>query len=126
MRGQNIDTLFSLTLRAGSGRTGRPIARLGIPGKQLSHPGELLVVLECTRGGGRLPTFVAHLFVTPVRSHPVFSKLVHGLRTDLHLKGTPSLVRNNGVQGPIAIGLRARDIVIELIGDRHPPLMHQA
>src|SRR5699024_8306774 len=67
-----------------------------VPSQELTHPGNFLFVLT----GGYLTATWTRLFVAPMRGHAIFSKMMHFLGPDLHLKAAPrSEERRVGQEG---------------------------
>ena len=68
----------------------------------------------------------AALLVAPVRGHPVLGELVHLLGTDLHLHHPPLGADNRGMQGLVAVVLGLGDVVVELVRQVLPQIVHHA
>ncbi len=61
-----------------------------------------------------------------MRGHPVFRELMHFPRAYLHLERPAVVVGHHRVQGPVAVRLGPRDVVVELLGKRGPHFVHHA
>ena len=66
------------------------------------------------------------LLVAPVRGDAVLGMLVHLARADLHLERLAFGPDHRGVQRSIVVGLRFRDVVVELARQRRPEVMDAA
>ena len=87
------------------------------PGEQLAQPGDLL--LELLRRLGLL-------LVLPVRGDAVLRLAVHLLGADLHFQRPAARPEHRGVQRLVQVALGARDVVVELLRDRLPQVVHHA
>ena len=86
--------------------------------QHVAHPCNALV--------HRRPAGAATFLVTPVRRHTQFGLRMHFTGANLHLHRFTFRAKHSRMQGTIAIGFGARDVIIKLAGDRHPQRMHQA
>ena len=98
----------------------RRIRHLVAPRQQLPQPRDLLV--EGAFGARAGPG----LLVTPVRGHAELGVLVHLLRADLHFQRAPVRADHGRVQAAVQVGLGTRDVVVELLRDRRPQVVHDA
>ncbi len=128
LRRQHINALIRLV----QGRTQDVLTRgltglfgsldVGVPGQQLAHPRQLAIVVT---GGSHLAAARACFFVAPVRRHAILGELMHFVGTDLYFERPSLLIRHHRMQRAVAIGFGTRNIVVELILQRHPQLMHE-
>ena len=103
---------------------GEPLARIGdgvLPVEHLPQPRDLLV----ERGIGALRLAAAFL-VAPVRGDTVLGMLVHLEGADLHFERLVLGSDHRRVQRAVVVGLRLRDVVVELARERRPAVMHEA
>ncbi|MNV88468.1 hypothetical protein D3C71_1826820 [compost metagenome] len=100
----------------------RRTGQIAAPGQQLAQHGDLGVVLA--GGADARIALGTRLLVGPVRGHAVFGMVVHGLGADLDLDGAAVLVAHHGVQRLVAVGLGARDVVVELGLYGREPFVH--
>ena len=87
------------------------VARLGLDLEQALQPAVRLALRlgEIERAAG---------LVEPVRGHARLGDPVHVVRADLRLERRPERPEQRRVQRLVAVGLRDRDVVLELAGDR--------
>ena len=97
-----------------------PVGNLVAPRQQLAQPGNLL--LEGAFAPGRL----ARLLVAPVRGDAELRLAVHLLGADLHFERSAGRADHRGVQRLVEVSLRPRDVVVELLRDRLPQVVHHA
>ncbi|MNS54654.1 hypothetical protein D3C72_874610 [compost metagenome] len=99
-----------------------PAFDIAVPGQQLPHPRQLAVVFA---GRRNLAALGARFLVAPMRRHAVFGELVHLARTDLHFERAAVIVRHHRMQRAVAVGLGPGNVIVELVGQRCPHLVHQ-
>ena len=86
--------------------------------QQLAHPFDLAVQPRVGRRG-------AAFLVAPVRGDAQFGLRVHVVGADLHLQRFALWSDHRGMQRSIVVALGARDVVVELAGNRRPQRMHR-
>ncbi|MNY23128.1 hypothetical protein D3C86_1567780 [compost metagenome] len=128
LRGQHIDMVVDgrmLELLPRRILVRDRVVGIVLPRQQLAQPGDLLVV---ALAGRELPAvaLAAGFLVAPVRRHAVFGEVVHLLRADLHLERAAIVADDHRVQGLVAVGLRPRDVVVELARNRLPDMVDDA
>ena len=84
------------------------VSHLFLPRNQLTQPGDTILVTRATAAGGPL-------FIFPVRRHAQLGVFVHLFGTDLNFHRFAARAEHHGMNRLIAIRLRVRDVVIELI-----------
>ena len=109
--------LLRLLRPAGAART---IGDFVAPGEQLAQPGDFVV--ERTLAARGLLRFL----VAPVRGNAEFRLPVHFLGADLYFQRAPARPDHRGVQRLVVVALGPRDVVVELLGDRLPQVVHHA
>ena len=97
-----------------------PVGDLVAPRQQLAQPGDLL--LE----GAFAPRRLARLLVAPVRGDAELRLSVHLLGADLHFERSAGRADHRGVERLVEVSLRPRDVVVELLRDRLPQVVHHA
>src|SRR5690606_19101399 len=70
-------------------------ARVLVPGQQLTHPGNFLVIAARCRD---LPSLGPRFLVAPMRRHAVFGKLMHVVSAYLDFEATALAIDHYGVQ----------------------------
>ena len=103
---------------------GEPLGRVGdriFPVEHLPQPRD--AVLEC---GIAARALLRALLVPPMRGDAVFGMLVHLARADLHLERLAFGTDHRRVQRSVVVGLRLRDVVVELARQRRPQMMDDA
>ena len=125
LRRQDIDAILRDPARLAEFRRPRLRACLSIPSQELTHPGQLAIILKHRRPlrRWRVCAARARFFVTPVRGHPKLCKFMHCPSTNLHLEGAPVVISHHGMQRLIAIGLGARNVVVKLVRLWRPALV---
>ena len=98
----------------------RPVGDLVAPGQQLAQPGDLVV--ERAFRFDALPAFL----VAPVRRDAELGLAVHLLGADLHFQRAAARPDHRGVQRLVVVALGPRDVVVELLRDRLPQVVHHA
>ena len=102
----------------------QPLARVRdgvLPVEHLPQPRDLLVERRVVAHA--VP---AAFLVAPVRGDAVLRVLVHLPRADLHLERLVAGPDDRRVQRPVVVGLRLRDVVVELARQRRPQVVHDA
>ena len=97
-----------------------PVRRIGdlvAPAQEIAQQRDLLVVVAAV---------TAAFLVAPVRGDAVFGMLVHRMGADLHLQRAPVAGQHRGVQRLVVVALGLQDVVVVLVRDRVPHLMHDA
>ena len=95
------------------------LARIASTVQQSAHPFDLAIQAGI---GRRRTTFL----VPPVRGHTQLGLRVHLMGADLHFQGLALGTDHRGVQRPVVVTLRPRDVIVELAGDRRPQGVHRA
>src|SRR5450830_776663 len=90
------------------------------PGQQLAQPGNFFVVLLPRKIGA------AAFLVAPVRRYTVFGKVMHFTRADLHFQRAAIFRHHHSMQRLITVRLGPRNVIVELLGNRHPDVMDDA
>src|SRR5690606_1978533 len=85
---------------------------VSLPGEELAQQGDLVVMA--------IPTAAATLLVPPVGGDAVLGETVHLGGSDLDLERLAVVGDDHGMQGPIAVRLRPRNIVVVLLRDCLP------
>ncbi len=97
---------------------------IALPGQQLAQHRDFGVIGAAGRDA-RI-AFDAGLFIGPVRGHPVFGMVMHGLGADLDLDRLPDPVAHDGVQGLVAVDFWLGNVVVKLLRDRCELAVHPA
>ena len=84
----------------------------------MTQPGNFFVVIAF---GGVLAAFL----VTPVCRHAEFGMTVHLPGANLHFQRTPVGTAHRRMQGTVVVALGIRDVVVKLLGNRRPEVVHQ-
>ncbi len=85
--------------------------------QDLTEPAELVVQI--------VPLGLPFL-VDPVRGDAVFGGAVHLSRANLDLEQLLARAENGGVQGLVAVGFGLRDVILDPLLDRRPPVVDHA
>jgi hypothetical protein len=93
------------------------VADLVAPRQQLAQPGDLVVVTRILPGA---------FLVAPVGGDAQLGVAVHLVGADLHFQRPPAGADHGGVQRAVVVALRVGDVVVELLRDRLPDVVHDA
>jgi hypothetical protein len=118
LRGQDVDRLVKGRLLVLPDPV-RGVGHFITPGQQLAQPGDLFVVAVFGPG-------LAALLVAPVRSNTQFRVAMHLASTDLHFERAPIGAVHGRMQRAVVIAFRVRNVIVELLGNRRPDVVHDA
>ncbi len=119
LRGEGVDAILC-HVKTELFRNGAGISSFFVPVQHLPQPGDFFLV-SAGHGLLRIGALVA-----PVRTDTQLCLVVHLLRTDLDFENFAFGAEHGGVQRAVTVLLRARDIIVELIGDVAPQPVHQS